>query len=52
VPVEHERGVGGVVTRDFEIREAITFRDGAAAATADWPAVAQARATVAAAIGI
>jgi high-affinity iron transporter len=36
VPVEYARGVsGGVVTRDLEIREAITFRDGAAAAFAD-----------------
>jgi high-affinity iron transporter len=36
VPVEYGRGVAhGVVTKDFEIREAITFRDGAAAAFAD-----------------
>jgi high-affinity iron transporter len=36
VPVEYGRGVrNGVVTRDLEIREAITFRDGAAAAFAD-----------------
>lgn len=36
VPIEYERGVrSGVVTRDLEIQEAITFRDGAAAAFAD-----------------
>lgn len=36
VPVEYARGVkNGVVTRDLEIREAITFRNGAAAAFAD-----------------
>ena len=36
VPVEYERGVsGGKVTKDFEIQEAITFRDGAEAAFAD-----------------
>jgi high-affinity iron transporter len=36
VPIEYGRGVdGGRVTRDFEIQEAITFRDGAAAAFAD-----------------
>jgi high-affinity iron transporter len=36
VPVEYGRGVnGGVVTQDLEIREAATFRDGAAAAFAD-----------------
>ncbi|MBI5566027.1 MAG: FTR1 family protein [Chloroflexi bacterium] len=36
VPVEYGRGVSdGRVTRDFEIQEAITFRDGAAAAFAD-----------------
>ena len=36
VPVEYERGVrNGKVVHDFEIREAITFRDGAAAAFAD-----------------
>lgn len=36
VPVEYGRGVrGGQVTKDLEIREAITFRDGAAAAFAD-----------------
>jgi high-affinity iron transporter len=36
VPVEYERGVsGGIVTRDLEIREAITFRDGAVAAFDD-----------------
>jgi high-affinity iron transporter len=36
VPIEYGRGVDdGRVTRDFEIQEAITFRDGAAAAFAD-----------------
>ncbi|HEU5099425.1 MAG TPA: FTR1 family protein [Roseiflexaceae bacterium] len=36
VPVEYGRGVsGGLVTKDLEIREATTFRDGAAAAFAD-----------------
>lgn len=36
VPVEYGRGVrNGQVTRDLEIREAITFRDGAAAAFND-----------------
>lgn len=36
VPVEYSRGVrNGAVTVDLEIREAITFRDGAAAAFAD-----------------
>ena len=36
VPIEYGRGIeGGVVVRDFEIQEAITFRDGAAAAFAD-----------------
>lgn len=36
VPVEYSRGVrNGQVTADLEIREAITFRDGAAAAFAD-----------------
>jgi len=36
VPIEYGRGVEhGRVTRDFEIQEAITFRDGAAAAFAD-----------------
>jgi high-affinity iron transporter len=36
VPIEYGRGVdGGRVTADFEIQEAITFRDGAAAAFAD-----------------
>ncbi|HEY1016518.1 MAG TPA: FTR1 family protein, partial [Herpetosiphonaceae bacterium] len=36
VPVEYGRGVkNGVVTRDFEIREATTFYEGAAAAFAD-----------------
>jgi high-affinity iron transporter len=36
VPVEYARGVsGGMVTKDLEIREATTFRDGAAAAFAD-----------------
>ena len=36
VPIEYGRGVeNGRVVRDFEIQEAITFRDGAAAAFAD-----------------
>jgi len=36
IPIEYGRGVSnGVVTRDFEIREAITFHDGAEAAFAD-----------------
>ncbi|MEZ4645073.1 MAG: FTR1 family protein [Chloroflexota bacterium] len=36
VPVEYERGVsGGTVTRELEIQEAVTFRDGAAAAFTD-----------------
>ncbi|GAB4112380.1 MAG: FTR1 family protein [Roseiflexaceae bacterium] len=36
VPIEYSRGVrGGVVAVDLEIREAATFRDGAAAAFAD-----------------
>jgi high-affinity iron transporter len=36
VPIEYDRGVeGGRVTLDFEVQEAITFRDGAAAAFAD-----------------
>jgi len=36
VPIEYGRGVAdGRVTRDFEIQEAITFRDGAAAAFTD-----------------
>jgi high-affinity iron transporter len=36
VPVEYQRGVsGGAVIKDLEIREATTFRDGAAAAFAD-----------------
>jgi high-affinity iron transporter len=44
VPVEYGRGVrNGVVTRDLEIREAITFRDGAAAAFADLQSLLDAR---------
>jgi high-affinity iron transporter len=44
VPVEYERGVsGGMVTRDLEIREAITFRDGAAAAFDDLRTLLEAR---------
>lgn len=36
VPIEYSRGVrNGVVTRDLEIREAVTFREGSAAAFAD-----------------
>jgi high-affinity iron transporter len=44
VPVEYERGVrDGKVTVDLEIREAITFRDGAAAAFADLEPLLDAR---------
>lgn len=44
VPVEYGRGVQqGVVTRDLEIREAITFRDGAAAAFGDLQSLLEAR---------
>ena len=44
VAVEYGRGVkNGVVTRDFEVQEAITFRDGAAAAFADLRAILEAR---------
>ncbi len=44
VPVEYGRGVyNGTVTRDLEIREAITFRDGAAAAFADLQSLLEAR---------
>lgn len=44
VPVEYGRGVSqGVVTRDLEIREAITFRDGAAAAFTDLQSLLEAR---------
>ncbi|HEY0602484.1 MAG TPA: FTR1 family protein [Herpetosiphonaceae bacterium] len=44
VPVEYGRGVSqGVVTRDLEIREAITFRDGAAAAFGDLQSLLEAR---------
>jgi high-affinity iron transporter len=40
VPIEYARGVdGGRVVHDFEIQEAITFRDGAAAAFADLQAI-------------
>jgi high-affinity iron transporter len=36
VPIEYDRGVeGGRVTLDFEVQEAITFRDGAAQAFGD-----------------
>ena len=36
VPIEYDRGVeGGQVTLDFEVQEAITFRDGAAQAFGD-----------------
>ena len=39
-PIEYGRGVDeGKVTRDFEIQEAITFRDGAAGAFADLESV-------------
>jgi high-affinity iron transporter len=44
VPVEFARGVsGGQVTKDLEIREATTFRDGAAAAFADLRMVLETR---------
>jgi high-affinity iron transporter len=44
VPIEYRRGVAnGQVTRDFEIQEALTFRDGAAAAFADLQALLEAR---------
>jgi high-affinity iron transporter len=44
VPIEYGRGVqDGRVTRDFEIQEAITFRDGAAAALRDIEPVLLAR---------
>jgi high-affinity iron transporter len=40
VPIEYGRGVSnGRVTKDFEIQEAITFRDGAAAAFRDLESV-------------
>ncbi|MEX2421302.1 MAG: FTR1 family protein, partial [Actinomycetota bacterium] len=40
VPIEYERGVAdGRVTKDFEIQEAITFRDGAALALSDLESV-------------
>jgi high-affinity iron transporter len=44
VPVEYGRGVSaGRVTKDLEIREATTFRDGAAAAFADLQGALEAR---------
>lgn len=44
VPIEYGRGVAdGVVTKDFEIQEAITFRDGAASAFRDLQPVLLAR---------
>ena len=44
VPVEYERGVrNGQVAKDFEIVEAITFRNGAAAAFADLRAILDTR---------
>ncbi len=44
VPIEYGRGVAnGVVTKDFEIQEAITFRDGAASAYRDLEPVLLAR---------
>ncbi|KPV51412.1 hypothetical protein SE17_21310, partial [Kouleothrix aurantiaca] len=44
VPVEYGRGVSnGQVTQDLEIREATTFRDGAAAAFADLQTALDAR---------
>ncbi len=48
VAIEYGRGVSdGRVTKDFEIQEAITFRDGAAAAFADLEALLIARDPVA-----
>ena len=44
VPIEYGRGVtDGTVTKDFEIQEAITFRDGAASAFRDLESVLIAR---------
>jgi high-affinity iron transporter len=44
VPIEYDRGVeGGRVTLDFEVQEAITFRDGAAAAFVDLEGILLAR---------
>jgi high-affinity iron transporter len=44
VPIEYDRGVeGGRVTLDFEVQEAITFRDGAASAFADLEGILLAR---------
>ena len=44
VPIEYGRGVtDGAVTKDFEIQEAITFRDGAASAFRDLESVLIAR---------
>ncbi|HEU5010922.1 MAG TPA: FTR1 family protein [Roseiflexaceae bacterium] len=44
VPVEYSRGVhNGQVTTDLEIREAMTFRDGAAAAFTDLQTLMEAR---------
>lgn len=40
VPIEYARGItDGRVTKDFEVQEAITFRDGAAAAFSDLESV-------------
>lgn len=48
VPIEYGRGVAnGAVTKDFEIQEAITFRDGAASAYRDLEPVLLARDAVA-----
>ncbi len=50
VPVEYGRGVrNGTVTVDLEIREAITFRDSAAAAFADLRSLLDERDAIAAA---
>jgi high-affinity iron transporter len=44
VPVEYRRGVkGNTVTRDLEVREATTFRNGAAAAFGDLESLLEAR---------
>ncbi|MDW8324941.1 MAG: FTR1 family protein [Anaerolineales bacterium] len=44
VPIEYGRGVAnGHVTRELEIQEAVTFRDGAAAAFADLQTLLEAR---------
>jgi high-affinity iron transporter len=46
IPIEYERGVsGGQVIKEIEIQEAVTFRDGAAAAFADLQNLLDARNT-------